>query len=95
MNTKDRLCFSFQLDIGLLLANSQVVFEKSETSSMTLVGECSLILLSLVCENRQPLKVETLESPETRFQPQRLQVIPCITTRGRTFLIFIFSIQFC
>uniref|UniRef100_H2S3L4 Vesicle-fusing ATPase n=1 Tax=Takifugu rubripes TaxID=31033 RepID=H2S3L4_TAKRU len=28
-----------KLDIGLLLANSQVIFEKSETSSMTLVGK--------------------------------------------------------
>lgn len=29
-----------QIEIGLLLGNSQVTFEKSETSSVNLVGEC-------------------------------------------------------
>lgn len=29
----------WQIDIGLLVGNSQVIFEKSESSSLTLVGE--------------------------------------------------------
>lgn len=33
---------SLQIDIGLLLGNSQVIFEKAENSSITLVGRCSL-----------------------------------------------------
>lgn len=32
-----------QIEIGLLLGNSQVIFEKSESSSMTLVGEYSAV----------------------------------------------------
>lgn len=32
--------FPPQIEIGLLLGNSQVIFEKSDSSSMTLVGEC-------------------------------------------------------
>lgn len=80
INANNWLCFSSQLEIGLLLANSQVVFEKSETSSMTLVGECCLILLLLVCVNLQLLKMVTamLESPQTRFCHHwlRFDVIP-------------------
>ncbi len=29
-----------QIEIGLLVGNSQVIFEKSESSCLTLVGEC-------------------------------------------------------
>jgi len=37
---------SIQIDIGLLIGNSQVIFEKSESSSLTLVGESHHTLVS-------------------------------------------------
>lgn len=32
-------CVTSQIEVGLLVGNSQVIFEKSESSSLTLVGE--------------------------------------------------------
>jgi hypothetical protein len=37
-----------QIDVGLMVGNSQVVFEKAETSSLTLVGKYLLLQISVL-----------------------------------------------
>lgn len=45
------ICFFpfFQIEIGLVLGNSQVAFEKAENSSLNLIGKCIFIQRDKYC----------------------------------------------
>lgn len=76
-------CCILQITIGLLLGNSQVIFEKAESSSMCLVGECQQHTLCFFVTRFKGLSC----SLGFRVQFTGCRTALCKTTRGHTSLI--------